>query len=273
LGVTEWPSGRAASGSTLFIQDGAFFIFSGRNHQRDPLGDIWIGKTQQVGEPWTHICYPDFEYPLCLSDCITEGTCGEGTCLDALGSECICDEGWQNVFENCDFNPCDGYRGFRSWELNEILLPESILCIYTKLNKVSFFLMVSELIFFLFETQINHQLKDIRAGLPPIGKSDCVDLKSLAAETVSYYNTCLAQICDFTEGLEGLLGCEVACGSETKCIIGDSCINGQCVGGYFKDCSEEYGNNQCVDHSCDELAGCVHRAKDCNDWNECTNDW
>ncbi len=60
------------------------------------------------------------------------------------------------------------------------------------------------------------------------------------------------------------------CDDGKACTTGDQCALGKCVGGTQKSCDD---GNACTDDSCDEVAGCVHKANnaDCSDGAVCSS--
>lgn len=83
---------------------------------------------------------------------------------------------------------------------------------------------------------------------------------------------CLKAKCDPTNGAcsldpdhEGY-----ACSTGNKCVVGQECQQGSCIGGVALNCSD---GNECSEDSCDPAAGCGHApiAGPCTDGNICTS--
>lgn len=244
-----WPAPRASAAAGFFYH-GSLTIFGGRNEGRETLADIWeidliFDEEKTPYTTWYQLdCWPGYEFPWCTRGCSEFDYCsGHGTCLG--DGTCCCDEGWSG--DSCDYNTCDGYRGFDTEELNEILLPKSIESIYIKLDS------------------IYHKLMYIRELLPSVDNTEMA-VRDMALKSHNFYVNCLVEdLCEATEGFEDVIGCDVPCGSETYCTVNDTCINGYCQGGSPRDCREEYGDNKCVLSYCDEELGCQHSAVTCVD--------
>ena len=233
-----------------FVYDdwsGSFTAFGGKDAGRETRADVWTfyadGVPPTFNLNWSQrACYPGYEFPWCTLNCRYANYCsGHGVCLE--DGSCKCEQGWQGA--TCDFNICDGYRGFSAEEMNYILLPKSIESIYIKLDTIL------------------NKLAYIRELLPS-SDNDVIAVRDLAVKSHDFYRNCLVNdLCETTDGFEGVIGCNIPCGSETYCIINDTCINGVCDGGKPRDCSEEYGNNKCVNSWCDEELGCMHSTVTC----------
>lgn len=83
-------------------------------------------------------------------------------------------------------------------------------------------------------------------------------------------NACTADSCSPVQG------CASAphgkpCNDGNVCTVGDVCVGGGCKAGEAFDCAD---GNPCTDDSCDDAAGCAHKAnsKPCDDNNNCTKD-
>jgi hypothetical protein len=246
-----WPAGRAAAATSSCLYGNTFTVFGGKQEGRETLADVWtfnVGwerftENEEFFGNWDQrSCWPGYEFPWCTLDCSENNYCsGHGTCLG--DGSCCCDEGW--IGATCDYNICDGYRGFEAEELNEILLPKSIESIYIKLDS------------------IYHKLLYIRELLPSVDNT-ALTVRDMAVKSHNFYRNCLVgDLCEATEGFESVIGCADACGSETYCIVNDTCVEGHCQGGSPRDCREEYGDNKCVFSYCDEELGCQHSAVTC----------
>ena len=71
--------------------------------------------------------------------------------------------------------------------------------------------------------------------------------------------------CSFVPDHEGF-----ACSTGDKCIIGQQCLDGECVGGIDLNCDDA---NPCTEDDCDAKVGCTHEpvAGECSDDNVCTS--
>ncbi len=89
-------------------------------------------------------------------------------------------------------------------------------------------------------------------------------MTGMAQQSYNFYRFCLVNdLCETTSGFQEVIGCDVPCGSQTYCIINDTCVNGVCMQGIPRDCSEEYADNKCVTSWCDEENGCMHSTVTC----------
>jgi len=70
--------------------------------------------------------------------------------------------------------------------------------------------------------------------------------------------------CSFLPDHEGY-----ACSAGDKCIVGQECQEGSCVGGSALNCQD---NNACTEDTCDSDTGCIHEPLmgECSDGNVCT---
>jgi hypothetical protein len=173
---------------------GRILVFGGAHDDRETLADIWE-YTAALGA-WKQLnCYPGYEFPFCKLDCRSVNHCNNhGVCLG--NGVCHCDEGWLGA--TCDYNVCDGYRGFGYRELNEILLPKSIEAIYIKLDV------------------IKKKLELVEDLLPSI---DCDNfdgqyadsLHNMASKSYEFYQECLVDnLLEVTTGFETAIGCDVS---------------------------------------------------------------
>lgn len=232
-------------------------VIGGRDSSRETLADVWQSIINlyiypQVVEHQQRECYPGYFFPHCTLDCSQLNWCsGNGVCLH--DETCCCDAGYTG--ETCDFNVCEGYRGFTHQQINEVLLPKSLEATFMKLDVIA------------------KKLEHVRELLPSIRVHE-VNVSDIASEAHNFYQSCLKDdLCEVTECFEELVGCDEPCGSETFCLLNDICINNQCVNGTWRDCDEEFKDNKCVNSWCDETYGCMHSSVSCDDGIDCTQDW
>jgi len=290
--------GERAQHTLAEIEEDYFVLFAGVDSSRETIGDSWtiyfvdpstvtvsaaeVGEDDNTGHDdeehpdwdaehghwtghtsshWVYAglvaeyaqadCFTGYYFPYCVRDCSANNFCsGNGQCLS--DGSCCCNEGFSG--DSCEINECIPYRGFTSDLLNEILLPKTLESTYMKLDTIS------------------KKLEIIRDLLPNIQTYD-VDMKNIAEESFNFYQSCLVDdLCETTESFEELIGCDMPCGTETFCLLNDICVNNECINGTWRDCSEEFGNNKCVNSWCDETHGCMHSTVSCDDGDMCTED-
>ena len=83
-------------------------------------------------------------------------------------------------------------------------------------------------------------------------------------------NTCTAEWCAPGSGCQ-YLPLQAACSDKNACTFGDTCVNGECVFEWEKDCEDQ---NPCTDDTCEGEFGCsnVFNSTPCDDGNACTLD-
>lgn len=173
--------------------DFTFYIMGGRDVETT-LADVWSFDVEEL--EWNQDgCFEGYLFPTCVLDCSSVHWChGHGVCLrESL--TCVCEVGWENSID-CDFNPCDDWRGYSSEEMNEILLPKSIQSLYWKLDTIV------------------KKLENIRKMLPTASEDCTFDIYAFANESYHFYQYCLVEnLCEVTEGFEDVIGCDVIFGS------------------------------------------------------------
>lgn len=247
------PAARSAAAAAYNSASEYAFVFFGRDQEQSfaDAWDLWL----PTGAFTQGSCLPGHHFPTCKLDCSSSNWCnGHGTCI--AENVCCCDAGWtgEGISTACSENPCEGYRGFTTDALNQILLPKSFESTFNKLDIIS------------------HKLKNVRELLPSI-EAHHVDMTNITKEAYNFFQSCLVQtLCETTECFENLVGCDANCGDETFCVVGDVCHNGQCINGTARDCSGDFKDNKCVNSWCDDTYGCMHSAVQCDDGLACTVD-
>jgi len=81
-------------------------------------------------------------------------------------------------------------------------------------------------------------------------------------------NVCTDDFCDPKRGCVYVPNTN-PCDDNNVCTLGDSCVDGRCVGGALVDCDD---GNVCTDDLCDPLTGCYHlnNQANCEDGDMCT---
>lgn len=91
-------------------------------------------------------------------------------------------------------------------------------------------------------------------------------------EPQGWESICIEAVCEPTTGqcFEQPDHEDFACSTQDKCIVGETCQQGECIGGFALNCND---GNTCTQDSCDSNSGCIHEPVPgpCSDGTICTS--